>query len=46
MYLLPGQVYAYGPIKAVNLASAVKKVKKIWELKRKNFQIWESDGVI
>lgn len=46
MYLLPRQVYAYGPIKALNMAEAIKKVKKIWELKRKNFQIWESDGII
>ena len=46
MYLLPGQVYAYGPVKATDLASAIKKVKRIWEIKRKNFQIWESDGVV
>lgn len=46
MYHLPGQVYAYGPIKAPDLASAIKRVKKIWEIKRKNFEIWESDGNI
>ena len=46
MYHLPGQVYAYGPVKAFNLASAIEKVKRIWELKRKNFEIWESDGKI
>jgi hypothetical protein len=46
MYKFPGEVYANGPVKAPNLALAIKKVKRIWELERKNFEIWESDGVI
>ncbi len=42
MYKLPGQVYAYGPVKAENEKEAIKKIKKIWDLPRKNFSIWET----
>lgn len=42
MYKLPGQVYAYGPVEAKNKKEAIKKIKKFWELPRKNFEIWET----
>jgi hypothetical protein len=42
MYKLPGQVYAYGPVKAKNKKEAIKFIKAFWELPRKNFEIWET----
>jgi hypothetical protein len=46
MYFFPGDVYAMGPVKSKNMKSAIARIKEIWELKRKNFAIWESDGRI
>lgn len=46
MYRLKGNAYAYGPIEAPDMATAIKKIKKLWECRRKDFEVWESDGNI
>ena len=48
MFIIAGNPYAYGPIKAPNLKVAAKKVRLDWGVKRLGFDynIWESDGLI
>jgi hypothetical protein len=42
MYHLPGEVYAYGPVEAVDVKEARKKIRKFWGMApRARFAVWE-----
>jgi len=41
-YRFRGGFYALGPVKAKDKKEAIAKIKKMEELPRKNFEIWET----